>query len=144
MRKTTFIFLASFFLCWTLLARQPAVEPVMGLSIDQEKPVSPKNAKGFKFKSNTERTNRELAANIYSNDGVKETKLDNGPSALPIIFIIFITILPIIIWFSIIKGMNFKHSRNRQEKLKNNLSFMSDYQSDHWQDHDDDNIPKAS
>ncbi|OFZ23599.1 MAG: hypothetical protein A2202_04540 [Bdellovibrionales bacterium RIFOXYA1_FULL_36_14] len=144
MRKTTFLILASFFLCFTLLARQPAVEPVMGLSIDEEKPIAPAKAKGYKFKPNSERTNRELAANIYSNDGVRETKLDKGSNTLPIIFIIFISVLPIIIWFTIIKGINVKNSRSQSGKLKNNLSFISDYQNDNLEDHDDDNIPKAS
>jgi len=144
MRKTTFLILASFFLCFTLLARQPAVEPVMGLSIDEQKPIAPAKAKGYRFKPNSERTNRELAANIYSNDGVKETKLENSSNTIPIIFIIFISVLPFIIWFTIIKGMNDKHSNNRTGRLKNNLSFLSDYQNSNLKDHDDDNIPKAS
>jgi len=144
MRKTTFVLLASFFLCLTLSARQPAVEPVMGLSIDEEKAVSPAKAKGYKFRPNTDRTNRELATNIYSNDGVKETKLDHNTNTLPVIFIIFITVLPIVIFFAIIKGLNYRRPITRNDKLKNNLSFISDYQSYDLKDHDDDNIPKAS
>jgi len=116
----------------------------MGLSIDEEKPIAPAKAKGYKFKPNSERTNRELAANIYSNDGVRETKLDKSSNTLPIIFIIFISVLPIIIWFTIIKGMNDKYSRSQSKRLKNNLSFISDYQNNNLEDHDDDNIPKAS
>ena len=47
------VILVSFIFCTTLIAREPAIEPTFGLSIDEMAEVSPQDARGFNFSGST-------------------------------------------------------------------------------------------
>lgn len=111
-------------------ARQPAVDPIMGLSIDEYKEVSPQDARGYSFNQRPQEVKREMA----SNEGLKVnyqhgtpdqlTTLDsaaliehNHAASSMIIFIFAIMALPFCLWWIILKHLEGSKTRDHLDDL---------------------------
>ena len=89
----------SFLFCTSLMAREPAIEPTFGLSIEEMSEVSPKDARGFNFKG---------PSRGVSSDVVVLPRSDfNGLMILLSLLIITPTIL--MVSLSIAKKLEIKH-----------------------------------
>ena len=116
-------------------ARKPAVDPIIGSSIEEYKEVPPEKAKGYDFSQK-----REVASRAHSPDKLKEgsTTDSEGSTNLLIVFFIF---LPIIA-----SGMTFYLLRKNKivrSDFEDNLHSIRGKKSDENDDNDID-FPKAS
>jgi hypothetical protein len=117
-------------------ARKPAVEPVMGISIDHYKKTDPKKDKGFNWNEQTNKVENKVntarPSNIDLNIeivpqkalvydlNIPTSKAPVWPSFLLGALLIF---LPVALWFGIMKSLRKEEQSN--EKLNDNSTQVS-------------------
>ena len=94
-------------------SRGPAVEPVLGLSIDSMKVVTPKNAKGFDFSHTIAPSyqqkgkNKKKSMTLSKNYFIEKSDSFNNPGILLFIFMF----IPFAIWISILKNLKIEDEK---------------------------------
>jgi hypothetical protein len=90
-------------------ARSPAVEPVMGLSIEELDHVHPDDATPFDF-SNPEGASRSPAIEIETNyDFAAPSRIqtsNQNENSIPIPLIGLALLLPVFIWFALLRNLD--------------------------------------
>lgn len=99
-------------------ARKPAVDPIMGISIDNEPIVKdPSLSQGFKFDSY-----QELKRSPQS---VNQTKppmaLNETEKTIPLLLIAFMLFLPVFVWFGFLKNLKNPHETRLEKKKEEDL-----------------------
>ena len=91
--------LMSFSVC----ARKPAVEPIMGISIDNEpKVTNPSLAQGYSFSAHHEA--KRLPQSEGALPPILQQKSDTDRT-IPVFFITLMVLLPAIVWFGIMRNI---------------------------------------
>lgn len=128
-------------------SRAPAVDPVMGISIEEYERVDPADAKPFDF-SETDQT-VEGQNNAFSSAPLAPRSLQlssdqsKGP---PTYFYIILSLLPFVIWYGVMKNLETSDGQSDLTEDLNNtydLSAQREKRSPRNQD-DDTDLPKAS
>jgi len=125
-----------------VFARKPAVDPVLGVSIEEYKEVPPAKAKGFDF--NRTPGSKDYKAPVqrtHSPEGLTVAKATDEASSGKLLFLFFI-FLPIIA-----SGITFYRLGKRHRDIHGLESMTEDKhetKSESSDDHDDYDIPKAS
>jgi hypothetical protein len=114
-------FLTFIFVLGRVEARRPAVEPVMGISIDEYQHVPPEKARGFDFtqkqtKKNNEKVLKQKVSNSHPAQ-LPQVNNEKDTSAWSWTLIGFLFLLPALIWFSVYRAL-FK-SRTEPEISQN-------------------------
>lgn len=127
-------------------ARKPAVDPVIGVSIEEYKEVPPEQAKGFNFErkpnSNKAQANPER---IHSPEKLAVDSATDESSSSGKLLILFLIFLPIVA-----SGITFYKLGRRQRDihgLEDVETIKSEEETkahDDHEDHDDYDWPKAS
>jgi predicted nucleic acid-binding Zn ribbon protein len=136
----TSILLLLLTLATTTSARKPAIEPIMGISIDDNPPANPEKNPGFKFESNTKKAAtapKTTTAPAPQAKALPEVTSEKETTSIAsYIFMVFVIALPIVVWFSMMSNLHKGPSEDAEvTKLKQKKE----------DDHDDDyQIPKAS
>jgi len=138
--KIVFLFITSllFFTYSTsiIFARHPAVEPVMGLSIDDSPVGNPKNNRGYAFKPNSKQINFE---GIRKPAEVRQISILENTDPSPALLVLLMIILPIVTIFVI----NKRSKRLIDAKDARNTVQLFPNKSDNNNSNDDD-FSKAS
>ena len=139
MQKLKFILVFSL-LCINLKAtsntRKPAVEPIMGSSIEEYQEVDPKDAKGYNFSRFPENNNFDKnAQEIYPPLEIAEQSTSEQSAPAQLLVLLFI-LLPIFA-----SGFLFFRSFR---KVESNVVRLADVKKKKNEVSNDDNIPKAS
>lgn len=94
-------------------SRGPAVEPVLGLSIDSMKVVTPKNAKGFDFTSSVIPSYQQKGKNQKKSMALTKNYFVEKSSSFgnPGIILFLLMFLPFAIWISILKNLKLEDER---------------------------------
>lgn len=133
-------------------AREPAVEPVTGISIDDYKVIPPSQAKGYEFQkgkpSNVAQkapvqkttTTTNTTATTVTNIETKSTKqLQTDAPGWPTSLFLFVLIaLPFGAWFGIMRSL--QEDKTEDFVPSNTLAFPT---REETTDDDDFNLPKA-
>jgi len=122
--------------------RQPAVEPITEVSIEDDRPVEKAGgpSHGFNFADNTESTTstNRVPANIATKTTSKNTPYSFlGP-------LIFLMTLPIGLWIIISKKIKSTSARDKFDSYPNTLLFKSQFPKSKSRDSSDDDNSKAS
>lgn len=133
-------------------AREPAVEPVTGISIDDYKVIPPSQAKGYEFqkgkptnvgqKTPVQKTiTNTTATTEVTNIETKTTKqLQTDAPGWPTSLFLFVLIaLPFGAWFGIMRSL--QEDKTEENVPSNTLAFPT---REETTDNDDFNLPKAS
>ncbi len=129
------------------MARSPAVEPVSGISIDNQKIVSPQKIKSFNFSKNSDLQNgRNIATqpiiNKRANSVIKKNLVKDSNSSATIFYqsliVLIILLLPIIVW-----AHTYSQLKQQSSKHEDNLHILPKKNSDNESNGDED-LPKAS
>ena len=134
------------FLCFssTSHSRSPAVEPVMGISIEEIDHVHPDQAIPFDF-SNAEGASRSPAIEVETNydfAAPPRSQASNESSNLPIPIIGLALILPLFIWFAILKDI--KPGQDLPTPLNGAIDLEARREAMKTSEKDHDKISKAS
>jgi hypothetical protein len=130
-------------------AREPAVEPVTGISIDDYKVIPPSQAKGYDFqkgkpkevtkKAPVQKSNdRQFAATIPVETKTTQQLGANAPTWPVSIFLFVLIALPFGAWFGIMKSLG--QDKEDEYIPSNTIAFPTKSDST---DDDDFNLPKA-
>ena len=109
MKKTLVIFVLFVLSIFTNLTieksygRKPAVLPVSGISIDDLEPVTEDQAKGYEFKNEQTKSEEVLKRNPSQLD--MQVTTETRSEVLPAL-ILFLILLPVGLWISIMKAKN--------------------------------------
>jgi hypothetical protein len=133
-----FVFLTILFSIQLAHARKPAVDPVVGISIEEYKEVPPEKAKGFNF---NQARKPDAAQRVHNSAEIREGSASDtaGAENLLVVFLVF---LPVIA-----AGMTFyllKKEQPEEIKSDNVVDIFAKKKDDNDDDHDDYNFPKAS
>ena len=130
-------------------AREPAVEPVTGISIDDYKVIPPSQAKGYEFqkgkpsnvaqKAPVQKTTTNTTATTVTNIETKSTKqLQTDAPGWPTSLFLFVLIaLPFGAWFGIMRSL--QEDKTEDFVPSNTLAFPTREETTD----DDFNLPKA-
>ncbi len=150
MKKISFLALVLLSTLSLVDAREPAVEPVTGISIDDYKVIPPSQAKGYDFqkgkpksvadKQPIQKTTDTTATTAFKKVETKTTKqLGSEAPAWPTSILLFLLVaLPFGAWFGIMKSL--EQDKTEDIVPSNTLAFPS---RDNKTDDDDFNLPKA-
>lgn len=107
-------------------ARKPAVEPVMGISIDNEPKVqNPSLSKGFEFTPY-----QEVKRGPQSVSTAPEAKPQEVDRVTPLFFILVMLVLPVGLWFGIMKNIKGTDKEVNADKVKELKNFKKDNHDD--------------
>lgn len=119
-------------------ARKPAVEPILGVSIEEYKEVPPEKAKGYDFSEtkNPSSVTETSQERIHSPEGIEVKSLTDSSSTSKILFLFFMFLPIIASGFAFFKISRKDHSNVISlEELRNRKDQKEE---------DNDDIPKAS
>ena len=127
-------------------ARKPAVEPVMGLSIEEYDNVPPEKAQGFNFEQDSKQSPKQVKQNqITPNQNpvaprsLVNQSLQSADSDTPaILFYILLSLLPFVVWFGLMKSLE-----SNEEEFTAEM-YDLEAQRRKREEAKDDDIPKAS
>ncbi len=111
---TLILFLVCLFMSLPTMARKPAVEPIMSISIDNEPVVDDPNFKGYSFDKNTE-SNRNPQS-------LKEAGIPLRPEndmTFAYLFIGLMFFLPAFMWFGILRHIPVPMPKETKTEIKN-------------------------
>jgi hypothetical protein len=115
--KNIIFFFILFFLSLSLFGRSPAVHPITGLSVDEEKIIPPHLARGFDFRSSQltwiQQKNKTTRTNI-----------------IQIIGLLFLLALPFAIWHRLLVGVRHKNQNATVHPLKKTIDKSDDDDDD--------------
>lgn len=144
-----FIFMTAGLLSFKVEARKPAVEPVMGLSIEEYENVPPEQSQGFNFDQNeTQKAESRQPGQeqltvpqtpVASRNLINQSAQSSSPDTPATLFYILLSLLPFVVWFGLMKNLD----ANREEEFTAEMYDLEEQRRKRDQDHDDD-IPKAS
>ena len=122
----------------TVSARKPAVEPILGVSIEEYKEVSPKDAKGYDFSRVPNSHADQPKKRIHSQKQLTKGSAVDTQKTESWVLLLFI-LLPIAA-----SGITFFRLKQPSinEEQPSGLKLVKDDQGD--SDHDDIDYPKAS
>ena len=107
-------------------ARKPAVEPVMGISIDNEPKVqNPTLNKGFEFTPY-----QEAKRGPQSVSAAPEAKPAEADRVTPLFFMLIMLVLPIGLWFGIMKNIKGADEETDADKVKQLKNYKKDNHDD--------------
>lgn len=144
-----FIFMTAGLFSFETQSREPAVEPVMGLSIEEYENVPPEESQGFNFEQkDAQETQRgpsgqqqlsrpqtpAAARNLINQSN--QTSTTDTPATL---FYILLCLLPFIVWFGLMKNLD----GNQEENFTAEMYDLEE-QRRKREGSDDDDIPRAS
>jgi len=116
-------------------ARKPAVEPILGVSIEEYKEVPPEQAKGYDF---SETKNLNTQERVHSPEGIEVKSLsDSSSSSTSKLLFLFFMFLPIIA-----SGFAFFKVTRKDHSNVISLEELRTRKSKEEESNDD--IPKAS
>lgn len=131
-------------LCWSAEARSPAVEPVMGLSIEEIDHVPPEEATGFDF-SQPENASRSPAIEVpvnYDFNAPTRTETPNTREGqFPVSLIALMLVLPFIIWFGLMRNLD---SAPTPTQVQPGTISLEEARKNRESQKEKDNLPKAS
>ena len=120
--------------------RAPAVQPVIGISIDDYKDIPPSQAKGYRFvKGKPKVINRQTASNVNNTniENKSSKQVYGSDTSWPLSIFLFVLIsLPFALWFSIMKSLGKKDNKSPSNTIK--------FPSKPTNEDDDVDFPKAS
>ena len=133
------IFIIFFSLSFNSFARKPAVEPIMGVSIEEYKEVPPEKTKGYDF--NERKPNAKSVESVPRKHSTKELNVQsaNEPKETINLVIVFFILLPIVA--TALTYFNFQNTVRKREEA---ASFDNVESLDKKSNDDDFNFPKAS
>ncbi|OIQ19803.1 MAG: hypothetical protein BM556_04785 [Bacteriovorax sp. MedPE-SWde] len=139
MRKIT-VLTFILFISSTTFARKPAVDPVVGVSIEEYKEVPPEKAKGYDFNRRPNSEKRAASTKrTHSVEGLKvESATDTSASSGKLIFL-FLIFLPIVA-----SGITFYRLGRKFDGITKDSNVTDINKNKKDSDHDDFDIPKAS
>lgn len=131
------LFILFSLICISSHARKPAVEPIMGSSIEEYQEVDPKDAKGYNFNRTPSNTVFEKnTQEIYPPVEIATQSLEEQNAPTQMIIVLFI-LLPIIA-----SGFLFFRSFKKDDSNVVSLEDIKKKKSEEQSNNDD--IPKAS
>lgn len=143
-----FVFMTAGLFSFQTEARRPAVEPVMGLSIEEYENVTPEQSQGFNFeRPQADRPPQNENVNIDSirqGNSIAPRNLINQPSsatessAPATLFYILLSLLPFIVWFGLMKNLD------AEQQVDNSAEMYDLEEQRRKRQKKDDDIPKAS
>lgn len=98
-------------------ARRPAVEPVMGISVDEYKEVAPEKTKPYNFTQEPQVEEVSSSTSTTNTPIVTQKALENStdnPSVTTAILVIFLS-LPFAVWWAIMKKLPQIPTRQRPQ-----------------------------
>lgn len=145
-----FIFMTAGLLSFKVEARKPAVEPVMGLSIEEYENVPPEQSQGFDFEQNEapetqsrqpgqEQLTAPQTPPVASRNFINQSAQSSSPDTPATLFYILLSLLPFVVWFGLMKNLD----GNQKEEFTAEMYDLEEQRRKRDQNHDDD-IPKAS
>jgi hypothetical protein len=143
------ILLAVIAVSFSAFARNPAVEPVSGISIDHYNDVPPSEGQGFDWNNKkqqksvkTKNTQSKLDVDRLPQQEITDT---TGADLTPAFILFFMLVLPFGIWFFLLGKLEEPEVEVGFDDEKDNmLAFPSKSNKDEDGDDDDFDIPKAS
>lgn len=140
-----FLVLTIFLLfAFQLHARSPAVEPIMGISIEEIDHVPPEEATPFDF-SQPENVSRSPAIEVptvYDFQTNRRTLSGfEGDAVIPYALIGLVLLLPIVIWFGVMKNLDQGYA---SPKMAKNTVSLEEVRKRKQQESSKEDIPKAS
>lgn len=126
-------------------ARSPAVEPVMGISIEELDHVHPDDATPFDF-SNSEGASRSPAIEVDTNyDFAAPARVEanqRNENAIPIPLIGLAVVLPVFIWFALLRNLETDGSKTADSN--GTIDLEARREAMRKSSSDDDDLSKAS
>ncbi len=146
-----YLFLVLSFACLVKIntyARKPAVEPILGVSIEEYKEVSPEKAKGFDFSRNPDselkaedsKTIKKEEPRVHNQADITsrpQTSLEDTKSKN----LLFILLIALPIMASFISYLRF---RVNQKDIENNVVDLNTVKKSSQNDDDNNDIRRAS
>jgi hypothetical protein len=126
MKIIIFVFTLFFFSPF-IFGRGPAVHPITGLSVDEEKVIPSPLARGFDFRSS------QLT-------WIQQKNKTTLPNVIQIIGLLFLLALPFAVWHRLLAGVNKKDKSSPSLSPKKNI----DKKHDDDDEDDDDNDQKMA
>jgi len=128
-------------------ARKPAVEPVMGLSIEEYDNVPPEKSQGFNFEQGAEQSTKQADQNqiapaqtpVAPRSLVNQSILSSESDTPATLFYILLSLLPFVVWFGLMKNLE----NNDEEEFTAEMYDLEEQRRKRKEAKDDD-IPKAS
>ncbi len=117
-----------------LFARSPAVLPTRGISIDEFKQITPKQAKafGYQFTKGLPKSVNDSERKVINNgDIVLQNIKKNANSSImsiPIFITLFILSIPLFLWFFMIRTID--HAKTDGDINKNVIPLNNDQKED--------------
>lgn len=141
-----FVFMITGLLNFKVEAREPAVEPVMGLSIEEYETVPPEKSQGFDFeqsKTSPESGQRpeinQVQAPVSPRSLMNQSAPDSTESPATF-FYVLLSLLPFVVWFGLMKNLD----ENTDEGHTAQMYDLEEQRRKKQQSHDNDDLPKAS
>ncbi len=112
-------------------ARKPAVEPVIGLSIDHHQKISPKQDPGFNWQQNQNYKSKKgqklikrhkLPGSKPQTLFLREQKKTGASPWLTYLFITILLLLPVSLWYGILAKLRKKHHQKDSSHTLSNLT----------------------
>lgn len=122
--------------------RAPAVDPVMGLSIEEYEKVDPADATPFDFtEQSTEPT--AISAPLAPRSLQQTSSESKGP---PTYFYILMSLLPFVIWYGVMKNLESLEEEVVTENIEDNTFDLNAQREKRaaLDQNDDTDLPKAS
>jgi hypothetical protein len=146
MSKLTFLILSLLLFSHSAFGRAPAVEPVMGLSIEEIDHVHPDNAVPFDF-SQSDRASRSPAIEIPTVYDFQATSRNSssfdGEATIPYTLIALMLLLPAVIWFGMMKNLDTEFEAQKSDPGTIDLKAARQKRAER-EAADRDDLPKAS
>ena len=115
--KNIIFFFTLFFFSLSLFGRSPAVHPITGLSVDEEKVIPSHLAKGFDFRSS------QLT-------WIQQKNKTTRPNIIQMIGLLFLLALPFAIWHRLLVGVDKKDQNASILPLKKKIDKKDDDDDD--------------
>ncbi len=148
MKKNILILLFSFLTVFNLYGRSPAVEPVMGLSIEEYETVSPENATPYDFAETTTEAKAparapaiEVPSSFEFTAPSRTFSQVEAETRVPPYLIFMALLLPLIVWFGLLKNIDKSFENPTQAE---NMVSLEEQRQKRAQSKDNDDISKAS